>query len=282
MLTKLNVFSSLGIAPALPALEAGFIETDPVQILHIDGLNPVNASVNTVPYGSIDGSSHIGDTVTNRNIVLTLKSNPDWVLYTPAALRRLIYSYFMPKRPVKLIFESDDIVDVEISGIVESVSPNIFSKDLEIQVSIVCSKPHFSSTVLSEFSGSTIRYGGAAQDIPYNGNIEAGFTLRITHTSGEIPNFIELQIRNATIAYFRVNAGVDSTKRFEMSSIPLNKFVQNVRTVDSFVTNLLSQVSLANPQKWPTMQPGVNEFSVITDQGVQGWNLKFYERYGGL
>ena len=33
---------------------------------------------------------------------------------------------------------------------------------------------------------------------------------------------------------------------------------------------------------WPILQPGENEFSVITDQGVQDWELIYFERFGGL
>ena len=33
---------------------------------------------------------------------------------------------------------------------------------------------------------------------------------------------------------------------------------------------------------WPILQPGENEFSVITDQGVQDWELTYFERFGGL
>jgi hypothetical protein len=30
------------------------------------------------------------------------------------------------------------------------------------------------------------------------------------------------------------------------------------------------------------LQPGENDFSVITNAGVQDWTLTYYERYGGL
>jgi hypothetical protein len=34
---------------------------------------------------------------------------------------------------------------------------------------------------------------------------------------------------------------------------------------------------------WPViLSPGNNDFSVVTDKGNQDWELKFYERYGGL
>ena len=127
MLTELKAYSSWRSAPTM-LLNGGRAETDLIQIRDIQGLDPVKASINTSPFGSVDGASYVGSSVLSRNIVLTLHPNPDWDDWTYEGLRRLIYSYFMPKRNTKLVFYSDDMIPVEISGIVEDVQVNPFQQ----------------------------------------------------------------------------------------------------------------------------------------------------------
>jgi hypothetical protein len=67
---------------------------------------------------------------------------------------------------------------------------------------------------------------------------------------------------------------------FLMNSLPGAKYVQNVGIGSGLITNLLAKV--AGGSTWPTLQPGVNDFSVITDAGVQDWQLTYFARYGGL
>ena len=63
MLTEVKAYSSWRSAPTLPLDDNGRAETDLIQIRNIDGLDPVKASVNTSPYGSIDGASYAGSSV---------------------------------------------------------------------------------------------------------------------------------------------------------------------------------------------------------------------------
>ena len=74
MLTEVKAYSSWRSAPTLPLSDSGRAETDLIQIRNIDGLDPVKASVNTSPFGSVDGASYVGSSVESRNIVLTITS----------------------------------------------------------------------------------------------------------------------------------------------------------------------------------------------------------------
>ena len=282
MLTELKAYSSWRSAPTLPLSDGGRAETDLIQIRNISGLDPVKAAVNTTPFGSVDGASYVGSSVLSRNIVLTLHPNPDWDDWTFESLRRLVYSYFMPKRPTRLVFYSDDMVPVEISGIVESVSVNSFSKDLEIQVSIICPDPYFTALDPTVITGQTVRSGGGVIIAPYNGSVEAGMVVKVSQTSGATPTDIAVQIGDPIVTYFAVAAVVNGNMYFEMSSVPMQKFVQNINIGSGVITNLLSRVHVQEGSLWPTFQPGDNEFSVITDAGVQDWELTYFERFGGL
>jgi Phage tail protein len=258
-------------------------ETDLIQLLNIDGLEPVKASVNTTPFGSVDGSSYVGSSVISRNIVLTLRPNPNWDDWTYESLRRLIYSYFMPKRSTKLEFYSDDIPPVGISGIVEGVDVNVFSEDPQLLVSIICPDPYFISLDPMVVTGQTIREGDAPIQIEYEGTIETGVYVQVTDAANTQPDFIWVQIGDPTISYFKVDCTINSDLYFEMSSVDMQKYAQTVDLTTGVITNLLNKVHVVEGSAWPTiLKPGTNDFSVITDAGTQDWTLKYYERFGGL
>jgi phage-related protein len=188
----------------------------------------------------------------------------------------------MPKRETRLEFYSDDLIPVEISGYVESVETNLFSKDPELLVSILCPDPYFTSIDPIVVTGQTIRAGGVATVVEYNGTIEAGIKTRVTSVGLPDPTEIGIQIGDPKITYFEVNASVTETMFFETSSEPMRKYVQNVDLVTGLITNLLNKVTVQEGSAWPILQPGENEFSVVTDQGVQDWELRYFERFGGL
>jgi hypothetical protein len=286
MLTEVKAYSSWEQAPTLLLDENGSAETDLIQVRGITGLDPVKASVNVSPYGSVDGSAYVGSDVINRNIVLTLRPNPDWADWTYEALRRLIYSYFMPKRPTRLIFESSDIPPVEISGIVESAEANQFSNDPEMQVSIICPDPYFTALDPTVITGQSIRPGDRDPDslaeINYEGSVETGIYVLVSQTSGAEPTSIGIQVGDPAISYFDVAAGVNLTKYLEMNSVPLQKFIQNIDLTTGVITNLLSKVTIREGSGWPTLHPGETDFSVVTDVGMQDWELSYFARYGGL
>jgi hypothetical protein len=282
VLTEVKAFSSWRSAPTLPLSETGRAETDLIQIRNIDGLDPVKASVNTSPYGSVDGASFVGSSVLSRNIVLTLHPNPNWDTWTFESLRRLLYSYFMPKRATRLVFYSDDLPPVEISGVVESCEVNLFSKDPEIIVSIVCPSPYFTAVAPTVLTGQTVRPDGDVIVVDYKGTIESGIKVKVTSVADPAPTDIGIQIGDPILTFFAIYASVDSSVYFEVSSVPLQKYVQNVNIGTGVITNLLSRVHVQEGSAWPTLQPGENEFSVVTDQGTQDWELSYFERFGGL
>ena len=282
MLTEVKAYSSWQSAPVLPLDDNGRAETDLIQVTNIDGLEPVKASVNMSPFGSVDGEAYIGGNVLSRNIVLSLHPNPNWDNWTYESLRRLIYSYFIPKAYTRLIFYSDDMPPVEIWGIVESVSVNIFSKDPELLVSIICPEPYFTALNPEVITGQSVRPGGSVAAINYNGTVESGIHVKVTFVSGSAPTVIGIQIGDPTISYFTVATTVNNSMYFEMSSIPMRKYVQNIDMNTGVITNLLSKITVQEGSSWPTLQPGEQDFSVITDAGVQDWELTYFERFGGL
>jgi phage-related protein len=282
VLTVLKAYSSWRSVPTLLLDDTGRAETDLLQIRNIDGIDPVKAAVNTSMLGSVDGAALVGSSVASRNIVLTVHPNPDWDIWSFEALRRLIYSYFMPKKPVRLVFESDDLIPVEISGVVESVTINPFSKDQEFLVSVICPDPYFTAVEPVVLTGPTVTVPDEGTLIDYKGNIEAGINVRVSWTVDPSPSDIGIQLGDPRVSYFAVLATVNETMYFEMNSIPMRKYVQNVNIGTGVINNLLSKVHVQEGSAWPTLQPGENVFYVITDEGVQDWQLTYFERFGGL
>ncbi|MFL5660688.1 MAG: phage tail domain-containing protein [Ktedonobacteraceae bacterium] len=280
MLTEVKAYSSWASAPTLLLDQDGRPETDLVQIRNIEGLEPVKASVNTSLFGSVDGAAYTGASVPSRNIVLTIHPNPDWHTWKYEDLRKLIYSYFMSKKPVRLVFYSDEDSPVEIFGIVESVDNSIFSKDQEFNVSVICPDPYFTSLDPKVITGQSIRSGGAPRVVTYNGSVETGIRVKVSFSSGAAPTTIGIQVGDPKVSYFNVAATVGSTLYVDMSSVAMQKYIQNVSIGSGVITNLLSKMQEGS--KWPLFEQGDNNFSVITDQGVQDWELSFYERFGGL
>jgi hypothetical protein len=277
VLTEVKAYSAWRSAPTLQLDADGRTETDLIQIHNINGLDPVKASVTTSPYGSVDGTSYTGSSVQNRNIVLTLKPNPNWDTWTYAKLRRLLYSYFMPKLVIRLVLYSDDMIPVEIYGVVEGIETDMFTKEPNFQVSIICPDPYFTALNPTVLTGQN----GELKTFDYNGNVEAGVVVKVTHLSGA-PTTIDIQLGDPKVTYFGVDAEVNSSKYFELSSIPTRKYVQNVNIGSGVIDNLLSNIYIQEGSLWPSIQPGTNEFKVITDNGVQDYQLIFYERFGGL
>jgi hypothetical protein len=171
------------------------------------------------------------------------------------------------------------MVPVEISGVVEDISNNIFSKDPELNVSIICPDPYFTAL-------DPIVLTGLTNDVPvtvdYQGSVEAGMHVKVTATATAAPSDIGIQIGSPLTSYFAVLATVNPTMYFEMNSLPMQKYVQNVNIGTGIITNLLSKVHVQEGSLWPTFQPGENDFSVITDHGAHDWELSYFERFGGL
>jgi hypothetical protein len=280
VLTEVKAYSSWPSAPSLLLSESGRAESDLIQIRNIEGLDPVKASVNTSPYGSIDGEVYTGGSIPKRNLVFTVHPNPDWDIWTYASLRRLLYFYFMPKKASRLVFYSDDIVPVEISGIVESVESNLFSEDPELLISIICPDPYFVALEPKVIAGQSIRSGGIVSSISYEGNVEAGIQVKIAQVEYPTPSSIEIQIGDPASSHFLVETGITFDEYFEMKSLPGQKLVQNINLNTGVISNLLNKVEEGS--SWPVLQPGENDFSVVTDAGVQDWELTYYERFGGL
>jgi hypothetical protein len=297
MLTAVTVIN--GHSDDLELVLEGDIHAESFQLHNINGLGPVTAQINTLPFGAYDGEFHIGSFVGKRNIVLTIGLNPDWATMSVADLRLALYAYFMPKSQVTLKFTTTNLPDVQINGYVESCEPNIFSKDPEIVISILCPEPSFVATEPTTLAGvvAVSPGGGIPEDyeyeIDYAGNIATGFKLSPIRllTPESTPYNGEITINNVIDhpgvyrrELFQFEAAISTEYHVYFSSVSGEKFVRSRDVGSGIDTSILGAMTTDEVSVWPKFVPGINKFSVVSDSGVEQkrFDLEYYTKFGGL
>ena len=257
-----------------------------LAIKNIDGLGPGKANINTTSLASHDGSvfdtAHLG----NRNIVITFLI----LQYenTIEQARLLTYKYFPIKKEVTLIFHTDNR-DVSIKGRVESNEPNIFSKDEETKISIICTDPYFydldtlkeSFSTLSpmfEFPLETnqenpIIFGDIVQfaegNIVYSGDADTGIIMRI-HATGTISGLTIFNL--STNEQFSISdSGIQTITGdhiiegddIEICTIKGQKQITLIRSGVAY--NILNAID--KNVDWFTLKKGDNIFSYTVGEG---------------
>ena len=217
MIKSITVVNYLG--EQLELKLASSHEETGIYVSSVTGIGPSKANINTVALASDDGGIFNSARLDVRNIVLTLGFYQSTLIHNSIEdARQLTYKYFPNKRPLTLIFETDNR-SLYIDGYVESNEPDIFSKEEKTQISIICPDPKFYDTInryvdfssiesMFEFPGSATFPGGedpnwpsttgyhhdsltedllelgvlvvnVNRDIPYNGDEEIGVTINI-------------------------------------------------------------------------------------------------------
>lgn len=281
MLQNMQVFGPRATLPTLPLAGSG-PDTDPIQIRNITGLEPVKANVNTTPLGSVDGETYNGSSVGKRNIVITFGLNPDWVDQSIATLRQFLYAYLMPKQSVKLRFFSDILTTCDIDGYVESIEPNIFSKDPEIVVSIINPLPYFIGiepvVVIGAVTDTAIPH-----EIDYEGTVDTGFILEVKPTVATplYSGALIITTGPSDEQFFQVDVTIGPDSYYKMSTVQGSKYARQIATPSGVITNLLRTLNLT--AAWPQLQPGVNEIDIIAAAlPGQQWTLTYTPKFGGL
>lgn len=254
---------------------------DPVQIRNIDGLGPVKAEISSTPFATGRGELYQGSSTGKRNIVLTLGLNPNWVDQSMSSLRQLLYRYFMPQAWSKFRFISDEIPTVYINGVVESVEPNIFSQDPEMQVSIICPKPDLIDVDTTLIHGVT---AATSMLVEYAGTVPSGFELHI-HASDAVPSFtgdvLVSTLIGSVFQELKLQAvTVDATKYLKLNTTRTTRKIYTTLYEDNQDVNILAKME--KNSDWPEFNPGTNALMVKTSTPGLDWTLGYFNRFGGL
>lgn len=273
MLTMVEVRNSQGSLLSLPLEEVsnGLILAD------VDGLEPVKATIVSSSFAGLDGSQYQSSRRDDRNLKLKLDLEPDYITTSVRDLRRRLYQYFMPKSYVNLRFyDSDDLV-VDISGRVESFDTPLFSKDPEVDISIICFDPDFVELNSITLNGMTTS-GSDETLIAYEGTVEAGvlFTMPVDRPLTEFN--IYHRPPDGTLRSLDFSGSVDIGDVLKISTIPGAKSaVLTSGGTDSFILYAISPQS-----NWIELMNGDNYIRVYAEGNPIPYTISYTNRYGGL
>lgn len=274
-----------------------------IAVKDITGIGPVKADINMTKISSGDGSRYNSARVGTRNIVfkLILLGNP-----SVEDARQLTYKYFPVKKPVTIVIETDNRIG-KIVGFVESNEPNIFSKQEETQISVVCANPYFTNmrggeTNIVTFFGTKpafefpfsnesleeplLEFGiielRQEEIVTYDGDAETGFIIRM-HALGEVR---QITIYNTgTRESMKIDTeklktitgqGIIAGDEITISTVKGEKYITLLR--DGVVTNILN--ALDKNTDWFQLAKGDNRFAYICEYGAE--NLEFKIEYKTL
>ena len=259
-------------------------------ITQIEGLNPVKASINTSVVGLTDGEVFNSSRAECRNIVITA--------YIEGAIeknRQTLYTYFTPKKWVKLYFENENR-DVYIEGYVESFDVDLFVARENVQISILCPKPYFKNVdmITSEFSSIaggfqftlelpedgipfSIYEQEVRKTIYYEGGENTGLTIRFT-ALGTVKNPV---IYNAdTKGFFRVLFTMVAGDVITIETSQGEKSVTLLR--DGKESNIIGCIDKG--VEWFELSTGDNVFTSGAEEGYQLLQIRIQNNvlYGGV
>ena len=257
-------------------------------ITNIEGLGPVNASINTTKVATMDGSMYNSALLNERNITMSLMFFDDGTR-SMEDLRHETYRYFPIKRSVHMVIETDNRT-LETDGYIESNEPDIFSNQETTTISIICPDPFFYSprhntnsfsttfpnfefpfgTVnnLTDFEFDTVEET-TESTIDYKGDYEVGVEMSINFLGYAKNVYIYNKTTNEhmTINVNRLGKVLGNDLRFKQGDvININTKKRSKRitlTRDGETFNILN--CLAKGTKWFTLTKGENVFYFTAD-----------------
>lgn len=290
-------------------------EKSGINIKNITGITPIGAEIYSQPFGILDGGLFVGARVPSRNIVLTLGMYNE-IMETEEVKsiedsRLKIYNFFRIKDWVNLVFYTSNRV-LQITGYVESVEADIFSKEETAIVSIICVDPWFYSSDYSEFSFSgtmplftfpfssksgsiipseKIVFGTISidtrTDIMYHGDIQTGFNMYINFRGNEFHNiyFYNMGTRERMTIYtdqieVLTGSSLAPGDELQISTISGQKYAYLLR--DGNYRNVISIID--KNADWFQLTKGNNVFAFASDSGVEdiSISLSWRDAYAGI
>lgn len=273
MLTKVEIINEGGDLLELPLQKP----SNGVQILDIDGLDPVKATISASAFALNDGEEEQASHREPRSLTFKIKMLSGLGTDVVQSARFKLYSFFMPKAKVIMRFYGSGFPVVEIRGTVEDFQAPQFVKDPIATLSIYCAKPAFYTNTLTDGVGHST--SGSTSDIfPYIGSIENGFLFRMT-VDRTVTNFIlnhNYGSRPTSILEFVGNLAAGDT--VELSTVEGDKSATRIRA--GVRTSILSNISPKSD--WINLWPGSNQLRVYCAGAPMLYTITYRTLFGGL
>jgi hypothetical protein len=241
----------------------------------IDGLDPVNATITKSDFAQQDGTQFNSARREDRNIVIQMDLKPDGIETSVGALRRQLYSFFMPKAPVELRFYDDDLV-VSASGVVESFEAPLFTKDPGASLSVICFDPDFIDLTPVVLSANTVSTTTETL-ITYDGTTPTGFLLELDVNRTETDFTIYLRSPDGTTR--QMDFVVDLASG-DVLKVNTQTGLKSVKLTHSSVET--SVLYALDGSTWLTLSEGDNYIRVYATGAAIPYSLTYTTRYGGL
>lgn len=259
----------------------------------VSGLGAVKADINTTKLISTDGVVFNSARVNERNIVFDLMfMKTDFE--TIEDIRQKTYRFFPVKSKIDIVVETDNR-NLKTKGYVESNTPNIFSKEENTQISIICPEPYFYSAgdknvttfygVESKFefpfsnestTNPLIVFGeirnNAENYIEYTGDSEVGVVVKI-FALGQVKNPKIYNVRTnefVKIDTSKISYGIKAGDNIIINSIKGRKGITLIR--DGEEINII--YSLDKQTTWLQLRNGTNVFAFTSDEGTSNIQLQ--------
>jgi len=275
---------------SIPFVEDGL---SPFYVKGFTGLGPVKAEVSRFATPLDPGSIYLSSRDGERNIVLTVELQESYGSgsSTAAALRQQLYTVFEPGNKLDLQFDTDELGQVHIVGVVESNDPGDLTGAPVNQISIICVDPYFddyNANISVSIDQAIAAYGAiyGTNDtfvIDFDGKVPVGFTFE-TIVKTALPNqglkLYKLASIASVLTMFGANLAINSNDSFLFSSVKGNRFANYVRSGSTNSVLPWFQGSLVDMQ----LRPGRNFFRLENPTAM--WPnssfIKYKKRHGGL
>lgn len=273
MLTRVEVTTRQGTLLKLPLEDVsnGYI------VEEIQGLDPVKATLVSSSFAQIDGEQYHSSRREARNIKIKLGLEPDFVNTSVSSLRNRLYGFLMPKTEVTLRFVHDDGLEVDILARVETFETPLFTKEPEVDVSLMCFSPDFYDPTPVNISGMTTDLTTETL-VHYAGSVEAGITFDLSVDRSLNEFTIYHRPPDGSLRSLAFVSPLVAGDALHISTISGTKGAALTR--EGVVTSMLWGVA---PQSdWIEFQPGDNHIRVYaTGVGIP-FNIQYTTKYGGL
>lgn len=277
-IVKVEVTNSQGnpLVLSLEDISNGYVVED------IDGLGPVKATIVTSNFATMDGQQRQSSSREVRNVTIKLGYAQDFSInQTVRALRSRLYEFFMTATLVDLAFYMTDGMVVNVVGEVESCEPAMFTREPQMDISILCFNPDFVDITLVEMHSTFTTIDTTPHEVMVDGTVKTGLTsLRFTAPK----TLSEFTIYHTTpageVRTMLISAPLVLGDVVNLSTVKGQKSITMTRT--GVTTSLLWAVS---PQSnWVLLEPGLNQLYINASlTGPSAPVLVDYNnRYGGL
>lgn len=273
MLTKVEAYNTRGEMLSLPLqdISGGYVVED------IDGLDPVKATIASTKFANLDGEEYQSSRREKRNILMKLGIEPDYSTTDVKTLRTALYRFFMPKSAVELHFFEDNAYFAKIVGRVESCDADPFTKDPQVNVSMLFMNSDFVAPISDVVAGTTISTT-AEMPLTYNGSVETGFVFKLNVNRTMSGFTLYVRPPGGDYQAMEFAASLVAGDVLEISTVARGKYARLTR--GGVQSSILWGVSPT--AAWAQLFPGTNQVRVQAEGAAVPYTITYTAKYGGL